>query len=99
VLAWRLEERLGKRRILELYLNLVELGPGAYGVAAGARRWFDKDVAALDAEEAAQLAALLPAPRRGRDEAFAQRYAQLRARLPSLRAARLASGEPPGAQP
>jgi monofunctional biosynthetic peptidoglycan transglycosylase len=83
-LAWRLEARLGKRRILELYLNLVELGPGVYGLAEGARRWFGKDVAALTPDEAAQLAALLPAPRRGMDDAFRRRLAQLRARLPGL---------------
>ena len=83
VLAWRLEERLGKRRILELYLNLVELGPGIYGVAEGAQAYFHKDVADLDASEAAKLAALLPAPRRGMDEAWARRHAQLVARLPA----------------
>ncbi len=82
VLAWRLEARLGKRRILELYLNLIELGPGIYGISEGARHWFHKDVAQLTTGDAAQLAALLPAPRRGMDEAFATRLRKLRARLP-----------------
>ncbi len=82
MLAWRLEQQLGKRRVLELYLNLIELGPGVYGVAEGAQHWFHKDVATLSADEVGALAALLPAPRRGMDEAFQKRYAQLRARLP-----------------
>jgi hypothetical protein len=85
VLSWRLESRLGKRRILELYLNLVELGPGVYGVAEGARHWFKKELSAITADEAAQLAALLPAPRRGMDAAFQRRLIALRERLPGLR--------------
>jgi monofunctional biosynthetic peptidoglycan transglycosylase len=63
ILAWQLERTLSKRRILELYLNVVELGPGVYGVEAAARRYFGKPAAALDALEAAQLAASLPSPR------------------------------------
>jgi monofunctional glycosyltransferase len=62
VLTWQIERRLGKRRILELYLNIVELGPGVYGAEAGARRWFGKSAADLTDEEAAQLAASLPNP-------------------------------------
>lgn len=57
-----LERHLGKRRILELYLNVVELGPGVYGAEAASRRWFGKSAAALTAREAAQLAASLPKP-------------------------------------
>ncbi len=82
VLAWRLESVLGKRRILELYLNLVELGHWVYGVQEGAQHWFHKNVSALDADEAARLAALLPAPRAGMDAAFDLRLKQLRGRLP-----------------
>jgi hypothetical protein len=90
VLAWRLESVLGKRRILELYLNLVELGPGVYGVQEGAQHWFHEDAPALDADQAARLAALLPAPRAGMDAAFDLRLKQLRGRLPP----RLASPSP-----
>lgn len=82
VLAWRLEQVLDKRRILELYLNLVELGPGTYGVQDGAERYFGKLPDELSADEAAQLAALLPAPRRGMDAAWHRRYRALAARLP-----------------
>ena len=53
---------LGKRRILELYLNVVELGPGVYGVGAASRRYFGKSPAELDEAEAARLAASLPRP-------------------------------------
>jgi hypothetical protein len=85
VLAWRAEQVLDKQRILEIYLNLVELAPGAYGVAAGAERYFGKEPEELSADEGAQLAALLPAPRRGMDGAWEKRYQALRTRLPSER--------------
>jgi monofunctional biosynthetic peptidoglycan transglycosylase len=63
VLAWQLERTLTKRRILELYLNVVEFGPGCYGAEAAARRYFATSAAALGPREAAQLAASLPNPR------------------------------------
>ena len=62
LLTWQLERALPKRRILELYLNVVELGPGVYGVGAASQRYFGKPVADLDEREAAQLAAILPNP-------------------------------------
>ncbi len=62
VLTWQLERRLSKRRILELYLNVVEFGPGVYGVGAASQRYFAKPPADLDEREAAQLAAVLPSP-------------------------------------
>jgi len=63
VLARRLEH-LGKHRILELYLNVAEWGQGIYGADAAARVWFHKPAAQLLPEEAAVLAAMLPAPRK-----------------------------------
>jgi monofunctional biosynthetic peptidoglycan transglycosylase len=63
VLLARRLEALGKERILELYLNVVEWGPGLYGAEAAARTWFKKPAAELLPEEAAVLAAMLPAPR------------------------------------
>lgn len=63
VYAWRLEEHLDKRRILELYLNLVELGPGIRGVEQAARAYFGKPARLLSPIEAAHLAALTPNPR------------------------------------
>jgi monofunctional biosynthetic peptidoglycan transglycosylase len=63
--AWyapQLELILGKGRILELYLNIVELGPGIYGAEAASRRWFQKPASALTEREAARLAVILPSP-------------------------------------
>ncbi len=53
-----------KRRILEVYLNVAELGDGVFGVEAASRRYFHKPAARLTAEEAALLAAVLPNPTR-----------------------------------
>jgi monofunctional glycosyltransferase len=53
-----------KSRILEVYLNVAEWGPGVYGAEAGARHWFGKSAADLTRLEAARLAAILPSPRR-----------------------------------
>ncbi|HVH06429.1 MAG TPA: monofunctional biosynthetic peptidoglycan transglycosylase [Myxococcota bacterium] len=58
-----------KRRILEVYLNVAELGPGVFGVEAASRRYFGKPAAALDRVEAALLAAVLPNPIRYRADA------------------------------
>jgi monofunctional biosynthetic peptidoglycan transglycosylase len=52
-----------KRRIMEVYLNVVELGPGIYGVEAASRAYFGKSAAQLSAREASLLAAVLPNPR------------------------------------
>jgi monofunctional biosynthetic peptidoglycan transglycosylase len=59
-----IEVALSKRRILEVYLNIVELGDGVFGVEAASRRYFNKSAASLSAEEAALLAAVLPNPLR-----------------------------------
>jgi monofunctional glycosyltransferase len=57
-----------KRRILEMYLNIAEMGDGVFGVEAASRKYFGKSAAALHPEEAALLAAVLPNPRRLRVE-------------------------------
>ena len=54
----------GKRRIMEVYLNVAEWAPGVYGAEAASRHWFDKSADDLTAREAARLAAILPSPRR-----------------------------------
>jgi monofunctional glycosyltransferase len=64
VLAAKLERTLSKRRILALYLNVVELDDGVFGAEAGARHRFGTSAADLSAAQAAVLASLLPAPRR-----------------------------------
>ncbi len=63
-LAKRMEQELTKGRILELYLNIVELGPMVYGIGHGARYYFDKPADALTPRECAFLAAMLPGPQK-----------------------------------
>ena len=81
-LAW------GKRRIMEIYVNVVEWGPGVYGAEAAARYYFHKSAGALNLEEAVQLAAALPdplswSPRRPGRRLLA-RGAAIRANLPGV---------------
>ncbi len=64
ILAFRIERALSKERILELYLNQIYLGSGAYGVAAASLEYFDKSIRDLNYSEAALLAALPKAPSR-----------------------------------
>jgi len=64
MLTWQLERELSKERILELYLNVVEFGPGVYGAEAAARSYFGTSASSLTEREAAQLAASLPRPSR-----------------------------------
>ena len=64
IIAWRLESDLPKERILEIYLNIAEWGPGLYGIHDAADHYFSRRPSVLKPEEAAFLASLLPAPRR-----------------------------------
>ena len=57
-----LEATVPKARLLEIYLNLVEWGPGVFGIGAAAQHWFGKDARALTAKEAAFLASIIPNP-------------------------------------
>jgi monofunctional biosynthetic peptidoglycan transglycosylase len=81
-LAW------GKARIIEMYLNVVEWGPGVYGAEAAAQFYFHKPAAALGADEAARLAAVLPDPLKWSpsrpDHYVAARAAFIRAQMPEL---------------
>jgi monofunctional biosynthetic peptidoglycan transglycosylase len=85
ILTWQLERELSKRRILELYLNLVELGPGVYGVEAAARRYFHRSAAQLGPAESAQLAAALPDPPHwhpgSTDRRYLRRVERIRGRM------------------
>jgi monofunctional biosynthetic peptidoglycan transglycosylase len=58
------EAFLPKRRILELYLNVIEWGPGIYGAESASRAWYGVPAARVDREQAARLAALIPSPLR-----------------------------------
>jgi monofunctional biosynthetic peptidoglycan transglycosylase len=79
-LAFFMDFVLGKQRIMEIYLNIVEWAPGVYGAEAAARHHFGKSAADIDPEDAALLAAALPNPKRRnagdpgpRTEALAER--------------------------
>lgn len=63
IIALMIEALWNKRRILEVYLNVVEWGDGIYGAEAGARHYFGVPAIALDAHQAALMAAMLPSPR------------------------------------
>jgi monofunctional biosynthetic peptidoglycan transglycosylase len=63
ILTVFLERNLTKRRILEIYLNVIEWGDGVYGAEAAAQYYFHKPAAALNANEAAYLSAMIPNPR------------------------------------
>jgi monofunctional biosynthetic peptidoglycan transglycosylase len=60
------EVLLGKRRILELYLNVIEWGPGVYGAEAAARQYYGVSASLVGREQGARLAAIIPSPRRRR---------------------------------
>ena len=64
IIALRLEKELSKKRILEIYLNIIELGEGIFGVEAAARHYYKKSAASLTRDEAARLAAIIPSPRK-----------------------------------
>jgi len=81
VVARWLEDDLTKARILELYLNVIEWGDGVYGAEAAARRYFGKPASALDADEAAGLAGMIPNPRRINPRVDAARFARAQRRV------------------
>ena len=63
---------LGKRRILELYLNVVEWGPGVYGAESASRTYFRVPARSIGRQQAAELAAILPAPLKRHPEHMAK---------------------------
>jgi monofunctional glycosyltransferase len=65
LIAWEMERILGKRRILEIYLNVIEWGDGIYGAEAAARRYFGVSAASLNEEQSIFLSAIIPAPLNG----------------------------------
>jgi len=64
LITLRLERCLSKERILEIYLNVIEFGPGVYGIRAAARHYFQKSPSRLTVEESIRLVSVLPNPRR-----------------------------------
>lgn len=76
VITVMIELVMSKRRILEIYLNMIEWGNGVFGAEAAARYYFGTSAAALTPAQAAQLAAMVPSPRRysqGRETPYLQR--------------------------
>ncbi|MGE5218462.1 MAG: monofunctional biosynthetic peptidoglycan transglycosylase [Chloroflexota bacterium] len=84
LIAHQLEQSLSKRRIFELYLNVVEWGRNVYGAEAATRYYFGKSAADLDPLEAATLAALLPSPRSSRERNLVYRRNVILGRLASV---------------
>lgn len=64
ILTMRVERHLNKKRILEIYLNIAEMGPGIYGIGPASRLYFQKHPSQLTAKEGAYLAMLLPSPKK-----------------------------------
>jgi monofunctional glycosyltransferase len=78
------ETILGKRRILALYLNVVEWGPGVYGSDAAARYYFQQPAVAVTRAQAVELAALLPAPLHRRPGQVEWYVAKIRTRMSEM---------------
>lgn len=74
-LAWYLESVLSKERILEIYLNIVEVGPRLFGITEASKHFFNKDPAELNVAESAYLASILPSPIK-RYKNFCNRYVE-----------------------
>jgi monofunctional glycosyltransferase len=80
ILTWRIERTLSKRRILELYLNVAEWGEGIFGIEAASLHYYGKHASALNPEEAARLAVVLPNPRKLRADGESL-YVEKRAKI------------------
>ncbi len=72
---------LGRNRVLELYLNVIEWGPGVFGIEAAAEYHYHTTAAALNREQSARLAAILPSPRRRKPERMNQYSAIIQDRM------------------
>lgn len=72
---------LPKRRILELYLNVIEWGPGVYGAEAGSLAWYNVPAAKIDRDQGARMAAILPAPLRWKPEHMGSYSAEILRRM------------------
>lgn len=75
------EAVLSKQRILELYLNVVEWGPGIYGAESASRYWYHEPARNVGRQQAAELAAILPAPLKRRPEHMARYTARIEERM------------------
>ena len=76
LLTRQIEGALSKKRILEIYLNIVEFGPGLYGAEAASQSYFKKHASEMTSHEAAELAAALPYPKRWHPGSTSRNYAR-----------------------
>ncbi|MER2183560.1 MAG: biosynthetic peptidoglycan transglycosylase [Clostridia bacterium] len=90
-----LERRLGKDRILEMYLNIIYFGNGVYGITGAARFYFDKPVAGLSLNQTLMIAVIPAAPTRGNPIQHPETYERLR----DSRLKKLTAVEPPLVSP
>ena len=74
ILTWGMERQLKKRRILELYLNIAEFGPGIYGVQAASYAYWGVPVSVLTLDQAVALAASLPSPKKHNANTRTERF-------------------------
>ena len=85
ILTWQMEQRLSKDRILELYLNIAQFGPGIFGVQAASYYYWGRPVWTVNRRQAAELAASLPSPTKNNPgrytPAFAARYNSIYQRM------------------
>jgi monofunctional biosynthetic peptidoglycan transglycosylase len=76
---------LSKHRILELYLNVIEWGPGVYGAEAACRTWYGVAAARVDRDQAARLAAVIPSPLRRKPARMTNYAAEIQRRMSQMR--------------
>ena len=74
ILTWGIELNLRKRRILEIYLNVAEFGPGIYGVEAAAQHYWGVSAAQLSWRQSAELVATLPSPKKHNPQTRTKRF-------------------------
>jgi monofunctional biosynthetic peptidoglycan transglycosylase len=76
VITLRMERMLSKRRILEIYLNVIEWGNGIFGAEAAAQKYFGVSASQLTREQAARMAAVIPSPRKYQPNVFSRYVAR-----------------------
>ena len=84
ILAVRIDATYPKETVLELYLNVIEWGPGVFGIEAAAEVHYHTTASALNREQSARLAAILPSPRRRKPERMNQYSAIIQDRMKAL---------------
>ncbi len=75
ILTWQMEHRLSKKRILEIYLNIAQFGPGIFGVQAASYYYWGRPVWRVNLRQAAELAACLPSPTHNNPARYTQAFA------------------------